>query len=188
MGRVVARATLISSIVAAAGALSAAPAAEAPVAIVAEYDGIIHPIAAEYFDEVIARRNVGRTVAVVVLRTPGGLLDSTRTIVSRMVAARTPVVIFVGPSARAPLPPASSSPSPPTLRQWRRGHTSAPRIQSRHGRTARKRHGTTKAARMPPPMRERLLRRAGATRSWRRGRPRKSRRSLNAKRCRPRRR
>src|SRR4029434_4074895 len=36
------------------------------------------------------------------LRTPGGLLESTRTIISHMMTARTPVAIFVGPSgARA---------------------------------------------------------------------------------------
>ncbi len=39
---------------------------------------------------------------VFVLRTPGGLLESTRTIVSRMITSRAPVVVFVAPSgARA---------------------------------------------------------------------------------------
>ena len=98
MGRGVTFAALISSIAAGVGAQLPSPAAQPPVAIVAEYDGIIHPIAAEFFDQVIARADTsGATVAVVVLRTPGGLLDSTRTIVSRMIAARTPVVIFVAP-------------------------------------------------------------------------------------------
>ena len=102
MGRVVG-AAFLSCIIAGEGALPASQAAEAPVAIVAEYDGIIHPIAAEFFDEVIARADTsGAAVTVFVLRTPGGLLDSTRTIVSRLIAARTPVIIFVGPSgARA---------------------------------------------------------------------------------------
>jgi membrane-bound serine protease (ClpP class) len=41
-------------------------------------------------------------LVVVVLRTPGGLLESTRTIVSRIISSRVPVAIFVGPSgARA---------------------------------------------------------------------------------------
>jgi membrane-bound serine protease (ClpP class) len=72
-------------------------------ALVAEYDGIIHPIAAEFIDEAITRADTsGASVVVLVLRTPGGLLESTRTIVSRMIAARTPVVVFVAPSgARA---------------------------------------------------------------------------------------
>ena len=39
---------------------------------------------------------------VFTLRTPGGLVDSTRDIITHMLAAKTPVAIFVGPSgARA---------------------------------------------------------------------------------------
>lgn len=73
------------------------------LAVVAEYDGIIHPIAVEFFDEVIDRSDLsGAAATVLVLRTPGGLLDSTRAIVSRMIVARAPVVVFVNPSgARA---------------------------------------------------------------------------------------
>ena len=69
----------------------------------AEYDGIIHPVAAEFFGEVIDRAEAANAeLVVIVLRTPGGLLDSTRTIVSRMIASRIPVVVFVAPSgARA---------------------------------------------------------------------------------------
>lgn len=74
-----------------------------PVVIAAEYDGIIHPIAAEFFDDVIARADgAGAVATVLTLRTPGGLVDSTRTIVSRLIAARAPVVVFIAPSgARA---------------------------------------------------------------------------------------
>jgi membrane-bound serine protease (ClpP class) len=74
-----------------------------PRAVVAEYDGIIHPIAVEFIEELIARADTsGATATLLVLRTPGGLLESTRAIVSRMIAARTPVIVFVGPSgARA---------------------------------------------------------------------------------------
>jgi membrane-bound serine protease (ClpP class) len=74
-----------------------------PTAVVAELDGIIHPIAAEYIDETISTAEAsGAAVVVIVLRTPGGLLDSTRDIVSRIIASRPPVVVFVGPSgARA---------------------------------------------------------------------------------------
>lgn len=76
---------------------------DAPTAVVAELDGIIHPIAAEYVDEAITQADSsGADVIVIVLRTPGGLLDSTRDIISRMITSRAPVVVFVGPSgARA---------------------------------------------------------------------------------------
>jgi membrane-bound serine protease (ClpP class) len=79
------------------------PTAAVPTAVVTELDGIIHPIAAEYIDEAISEADAsGADVVVIVLRTPGGLLDSTRDIVTRMIASRAPVVVFVGPSgARA---------------------------------------------------------------------------------------
>jgi membrane-bound serine protease (ClpP class) len=75
----------------------------APLVMVAELDGIIHPIAAEYVADVIDASDASGAAAVVlVLRTPGGLLDSTRTIVSRIITSRAPVVVFIGPSgARA---------------------------------------------------------------------------------------
>ncbi len=78
------------------------PAAQDPpaaTALVAEYDGIIHPISAEFFNDFINRADTsGAALAVLILRTPGGLLESTRTMVSRMIAARTPVVVFVSPA------------------------------------------------------------------------------------------
>jgi membrane-bound serine protease (ClpP class) len=77
----------------------AAPAASPATVVLAEYDGIIHPIAAEFFDEVLTRADAsGARAAVILLRTPGGLLDSTRTIVTHIIAARTPVVVYIAPS------------------------------------------------------------------------------------------
>ena len=74
-----------------------------PVAIVAEVDGIIHPVSAEFLTGLIDESDTsGADIVVIVLRTPGGLLESTRTIVSRMITSRAPVVVFVGPAgARA---------------------------------------------------------------------------------------
>ena len=91
---------LLALIAVLAGSAAAqSPAALSNTAVVTEYDGIIHPIAAEFLDEFFLRADTsGARVAVIVLRTPGGLLDSTRTIISRMIATRTPVVVFVGPS------------------------------------------------------------------------------------------
>ncbi len=75
----------------------------APLVYVAEVDSIIHPVSAEYMIETmeLADRN-GATLIGFTLRTPGGLVDSTRSIVSRMIAAKTPVAVFVAPAgARA---------------------------------------------------------------------------------------
>ena len=87
---------------ASAGRLRALPT-DRPTVVVAEFDGIIHPIAAGYLTGVIDDADtLNAELVVVVLRTPGGLLESTRTIVSRIISSRAPVVVFVGPSgARA---------------------------------------------------------------------------------------
>jgi membrane-bound serine protease (ClpP class) len=74
-----------------------------PRVVVAEYDGIIHPIAAEFVDDLLTRAATPRAeLAVLILRTPGGLLESTRTIVSRLLESPVPVVVFISPAgARA---------------------------------------------------------------------------------------
>ncbi len=93
-----------TALVLAARLLDAASApAIRPAAVVVEYHGIIHPIAAEIIDGAISRADAdGAALTIIVLRTPGGLLESTRAIVSRIIAARAPVVVFVGPAgARA---------------------------------------------------------------------------------------
>jgi len=77
--------------------------ATAPLVYVAEVDSIIHPVSAEYMIGTmdLADRN-GATLVVFTLRTPGGLVDSTRNIVTHMIAAKTPVAVYVAPSgARA---------------------------------------------------------------------------------------
>jgi len=65
----------------------------------AEIDGIIHPVAAQYVREVIAKADAdGAALVVFTLRTPGGLVDSTRDINNAIIRAKTPVAVFVGPS------------------------------------------------------------------------------------------
>jgi len=74
-----------------------------PVVYAANVDSIIHPVSAAYMIETMDRADqAGVALVVFTLRTPGGLVDSTREIVTHMLAARTPVAIFIGPSgARA---------------------------------------------------------------------------------------
>jgi membrane-bound serine protease (ClpP class) len=74
-----------------------------PVVYAAEVDGIIHPVSAEYMIATMDRADrAGATLVVFTLRTPGGLLDSTRDIITHMLASKTPVAILVAPSgARA---------------------------------------------------------------------------------------
>jgi membrane-bound serine protease (ClpP class) len=69
----------------------------------AKVDSIIHPVSAEYMIETMDRADrEGAALLVFTLETPGGLVDSTRAIITRMLASKTPIAIFVGPSgARA---------------------------------------------------------------------------------------
>ena len=71
----------------------------APVVFTAEIDGIIQPVTAEFIRTAIARADAANAALLVLtLRTPGGLLDSTRDINTDIINARTPVAVFVGPS------------------------------------------------------------------------------------------
>jgi membrane-bound serine protease (ClpP class) len=82
-------------------ALSAVPAAQpsGPVVYTAEIDGIIHPVAAEFVRGAIDQADAAKAALIVfTLRTPGGLVDSTRDINNAIIHARTPVAVFVGPS------------------------------------------------------------------------------------------
>jgi membrane-bound serine protease (ClpP class) len=71
----------------------------APVVFSAEIDGIIHPVAAQFVQRTIERADrEGATLVVFTLRTPGGLVDSTRDINNAIIKSRAPVAVFVGPS------------------------------------------------------------------------------------------
>jgi membrane-bound serine protease (ClpP class) len=82
-----------------AGAAPLMARQSAPLVYTAEIDGIIHPIAAEYMRSTIERADAAKAALVVfTLRTPGGLVDSTRDINNAIIHAKTPIVVFVGPS------------------------------------------------------------------------------------------
>ena len=65
--------------------------AGAQVIYTAEVDSIIHPVSAEFMIQTIDRADADNAALVLfTLRTPGGLVDSTRDIVTRMISAKTP--------------------------------------------------------------------------------------------------
>jgi membrane-bound serine protease (ClpP class) len=80
-----------------------AAAQGSPLVFAPEVDGFIHPVSTDHMIETMDRADrAGATLVVFTLSTPGGLLDSTRTIVSRMLRATPPVVVFITPAgARA---------------------------------------------------------------------------------------
>jgi membrane-bound serine protease (ClpP class) len=60
---------------------------------------IIHPVASRYLrDSLEEADEAGAAALVVELDTPGGLLQSTREMSEAMLAAETPVIVFVSPS------------------------------------------------------------------------------------------
>lgn len=67
--------------------------------LVAKVDGVIGPITAKFMVEAINRAEGQQQECVVFeLDTPGGLDDSMRTIIKRIMAAKVPVVVFVAPA------------------------------------------------------------------------------------------
>ena len=59
----------------------------------------LHPITTEYITRAIAEAEKNKDEALLIeINTPGGLLDSTRDIIERIVASPVPVIIYVTPS------------------------------------------------------------------------------------------
>ena len=70
-----------------------------PIVYATEVEALIHPVSAEYIGQTLDEADrAGADLVVLVLRTPGGLVDSTREINTRIIEADTPVVVYVGPS------------------------------------------------------------------------------------------
>ncbi len=83
----------------AGAATGAASAARAPLVVLGRIDTPIHPAAANYLNKLIkgAEKN-GAELVVVGISTPGGLLTSTREMVSAILLSSVPVATFVSPS------------------------------------------------------------------------------------------
>ena len=75
---------------------SAASSAEVLKIVV---DDAIHPITDEYIGRAIAEAERSKAQALLIeINTPGGLLDSTRDIIEKVLASPVPVIIYVTPS------------------------------------------------------------------------------------------
>jgi membrane-bound serine protease (ClpP class) len=78
--------------------LSATVSASSSLVRVLHVEGVIVPVVADYIDRGISQaEEENTTVCVIELDTPGGLLDSTETIVKRIMNADVPVVVYVSP-------------------------------------------------------------------------------------------
>ncbi|HVS16271.1 MAG TPA: nodulation protein NfeD [Thermoanaerobaculia bacterium] len=90
------------ALLAASAASAQEPVATAPgprEVFVVQVRSPIHPVVTEFLSESLEAADEARAEALVVeLDTPGGLLTSTREIFTAMMAARTPVVVWVAPA------------------------------------------------------------------------------------------
>jgi membrane-bound serine protease (ClpP class) len=78
--------------------LSAAVNAGSQLVQVLRVEGVIVPVVADYIDRGISQAEDEEAIACVIeLDTPGGLLESTETIVKRIMNASVPVVVYVSP-------------------------------------------------------------------------------------------
>src|SRR6266404_4938851 len=60
---------------------------------------MIHPISDEYIGRALAdAARAGDAAIIIELSTPGGLIDSTRSIVEKMMTSRVPVIVYVTPA------------------------------------------------------------------------------------------
>jgi membrane-bound serine protease (ClpP class) len=77
-----------------------APVASRPLVLVATLENdIVNPITARFLIRAIAHAEQRRAACLVILLdTPGGLLDSTRDITKRIIDSAIPVVVYVAPS------------------------------------------------------------------------------------------
>jgi len=84
-------------------AAAAAARAQQPVVEKLVLDGTIQPVSAGMLDRAIARANHDNASALLIeMDTPGGLVDSMRTMAGAILGSRVPVIVYVAPAgARA---------------------------------------------------------------------------------------
>src|SRR5579863_7013445 len=69
-----------------------------PKVIAVSVGGVVHPVTVEIIGHAIDQAERENAAAVLMrLNTPGGLLDATREITSKMIASRVPVIAYVAP-------------------------------------------------------------------------------------------
>jgi len=90
---------LISFLVALFGAVAQTRDATTPHVDLISIDGTINPAVDDFIRESIGRAKAGGAKALIIqMDTPGGLLNSTRTIVKEMLGADVPIMVYVAPS------------------------------------------------------------------------------------------
>jgi len=90
---------LISLLTVAFSVMAQTKDAAAPHVDLISIDGTINPAVDDFIRESIGRAKASGAKALIIqLDTPGGLLNSTRTIVKEMLGAEVPLMVYVAPS------------------------------------------------------------------------------------------
>ncbi len=75
------------------------PVTAAPKVILADVDGMIHPVTTEIVESALAEAKQDGAVAVILrLNTPGGLMDAMRDTIQKIVSSPVPIITYVAPS------------------------------------------------------------------------------------------
>jgi membrane-bound serine protease (ClpP class) len=86
-------------LLAAAAALSSTGSAFAARVLAVEFDNDVNPVTRDFVEEQIDRANdEGFDAVVILLDTPGGLVDSMEDIVQAELASKVPVIVYVSPA------------------------------------------------------------------------------------------
>jgi membrane-bound serine protease (ClpP class) len=91
--------TLVATLLCLTSANAQTPNQQTPQVVILHLDDTIQPISSEYLARGLDYAATTHADAVLVeLNTPGGLLDSTREMVRRILESPTPVIFYIGPS------------------------------------------------------------------------------------------
>jgi len=98
----------LTGIVSASPRNAVAASAGGPVVVV-NFNSVIDEVAVRYLGGALHdAQNAKAEVVIIKMSTPGGSVDSMRSIVSDIFASPVPVVVWIGPSGAAQLRPAPS--------------------------------------------------------------------------------
>ena len=94
--------------------------------ILLKIDGAINPASAAFIERGIENAaDKNAECLIIEMNTPGGLLESTRNIVSAMLDSKIPIVVYVAPVVHMRVPQECSSPWQRTLPRWHQEQISA---------------------------------------------------------------
>jgi membrane-bound serine protease (ClpP class) len=90
---------IVLGLIAAATSMALPARAASDTVVVVDLDTIIHPIAERYLERALDRAtDDGAAAVVIAIDTPGGLLSSTRQMVTLLFESRIPVIVYVSPA------------------------------------------------------------------------------------------